>query len=73
MGTLSTCCFRVLTFLTDTVQQIHSLRARGVRSSQVARTSGLDVRAFFKSSGASCTTPLAISSLIMSLFYLKRV
>jgi hypothetical protein len=58
--TLSTCCFLVSGFLTEMVQQIHSLRASGVISSHFARAAGSVVSAFRKSAGTLCTVPLEI-------------
>lgn len=55
--TRSTCCFLVSGFLTEIVQQIHSLRARGVMSSHFASASGSEMRAFRKSAGTLCTAP----------------
>ena len=54
---LSTCCFLVSGFLTDSTQQIHSLRASGVISSQAARATEEEVMTLRKSSGTLCTTP----------------
>jgi len=39
------------------VQQIHSLRARGVMSSHAARAFGEATSAFFKSAGKVCAVP----------------
>lgn len=50
----------VSAFLADSIQHIHSLRASGVMSSHAVNTCGSDASAFFKSAGASCTTPLEI-------------
>ena len=47
------------------IQQSHSLRASGVRSSHAARTALSAVRVFFRSRGTSCTTPMAIFILGM--------
>ena len=58
--TLSTCCFLVSGFLTDTTQQIHSLRASGVISSHFSRAAGSEIRVFRKSAGILCTVPLEI-------------
>ena len=57
MRALLICSCLVSSFLTDSTQQIHSLRARGVRFSQAANTFGEDIKTFFRSSGTSCTTP----------------
>src|SRR6202040_1844913 len=50
----------VSAFLADSIQHIHSLRASGVISSHAVNAYGSDASAFFKSAGASCTTPLEI-------------
>ena len=42
-----------------TTQQIHSLRASGVMSSQAFSASGAEARAFRKSDGILCAVPLA--------------
>ena len=65
---LLTCSFLVSSFLTKVTQHIHSLRARGVRSSHIANASLSEVRAFRKSVGILCTTPDEIVLLIL-LFY----
>src|SRR3989344_3828302 len=62
------CSFLVSSFLTSVTQQIHSLRARGVRSSHKASTALSEVRAFPKSTGILCTTPEGIALFIL-LFY----
>jgi malonyl-CoA/methylmalonyl-CoA synthetase len=49
--------FLVATFLADSIQQIHSLRASAVISSQVASAAGSSSSAAFRSWGRSCTTP----------------
>src|SRR3989338_419308 len=54
--------------LAFSIQHIHSLRPRGVRFSHASRAALLELRAFRKSSGILCTTPLAISFLFI-LFY----
>lgn len=59
--TLSRCSFLVSSLLTDSTQQIHSLRASGVISSQSERAFGDAVRFFFKSAGNLCTVPPEIS------------
>src|SRR5215475_487203 len=71
LRTLSTCCFLVSGFLTESVQQIHSLRARGVRSSHIASASVSEARVFRKSSGNSWTTPPEISLFVICLCYYK--
>jgi LemA protein len=45
--------------LTEITQQIHSLRASGVISSQAKRAVRSATRASFKSLGTACTSPLA--------------
>lgn len=65
---LSTCCFLVSGFLTKVTQQIHSLRARGVRPFHASRAFGEETSAFRKSAGTLCTTPVAISFLPIKLF-----
>src|SRR5688572_23379572 len=62
------CSFLVSSFLTKVTQHIHSLRARGVRSSHIASAALSEVRAFRKSVGTVCTTPGEIVLLIL-LFY----
>ena len=51
----------VSAFLADSIQQIHSLRARGVMSSHVSSAFTSEVSAFFRSAGRSWTTPPEIS------------
>jgi len=65
---LLTCSFLVSSFLTKVTQHIHSLRARGVRSSHIASAALSEVRAFRRSVGTLCTTPGEIILLIL-LFY----
>jgi hypothetical protein len=55
-------------FLAPSTQQIHSLRASGVMSSQSASAALSAVRVFRKSAGTPCTTPVAISLLDIYLF-----
>jgi len=50
----------VSAFFADSIQQIHSFRASGVMSSQVANAVASEISAFSKSAGNSCTTPLEI-------------
>ncbi len=71
--TRSTCCLLVAGCFTEIAQQIHSLRARGVRSSHAASASASEARVFRKSSGNSWTTPPEISLLVIviSLYYYK--
>src|SRR5256885_6397218 len=63
--TLSTCCLLVAGCFTEMVQQIHSLRARGVKSSHIVRASASEARVFRKSSGKSWTTPPEMSLLVV--------
>jgi len=67
--TLATCCRLVSGFLTEITQQIHSLRASGVISSQAASAAPSEVRVWRKSAGTLCTTPVAISFVAIRLFY----
>src|SRR3979411_818667 len=55
------CWLLVSAFFGQSTQQIHSLRARGVRSCHAARTFGLALRARLKSTGTVCTTPPEIA------------
>jgi hypothetical protein len=78
--TLSTCCRLVSSFFTETVQQIHSLRASGVMSSHAASAFASDASAFRRSAGRSCTTPpeirtvaIGISRQVTTEWYLKEV
>src|SRR5438045_2257817 len=57
----SMCRLLVPAFFGQSTQQIHSLRARGVRSCQAARTFGLAIRTRLKSVGTVCTTPPEIT------------
>jgi hypothetical protein len=59
----------VSSFLPDVIQQIHSLRARGVISSQRANTVGEEAIAFRKSAGSLCTVPPAIPFCAIKLVY----
>ncbi len=65
--TLSTCCRLVSSFLTEMVQQIHSLRASGVMSSQAASAFASDAIAFRRSAGRLCTTPPEIRTVVIGL------
>ena len=60
---LSTCCRLVSSFLTEMVQQIHSLRASCVMSSHAARACASDASAFRRSGGRSCTAPPEIRTV----------
>src|SRR5438093_6777532 len=55
------CWLLVSAFFGQSTQQIHSLRARGVRSCHAARTFGLAIRTGLKSTGTVCTTPPEIA------------
>ena len=66
------CCLLVSGFLTEMTQQIHSLRASGVRSSHFARAAGSEMRTSRKSTGKPCTTPAEIAFLVMD-FILNRL
>src|SRR5207237_2100980 len=55
------CWLLVSALFGQSTQQIHSLRARGVRSSHAARTLGLAIRTPLKSTGTVCTTPPEIA------------
>ena len=69
---LSTCCRLVSSFLTEMVQQIHSLRASGVMSSQAASAFASDAIAFRRSAGRLCTTPPAIRTAVIGLSHRLR-
>src|SRR2546421_4454675 len=55
------CWLLVSAFFGQSTQQIHSLRARGVRSCHAARTFGLAIRTRLTSTGMVCTTPPEIT------------
>lgn len=62
-------CFSLVScFLTEVVQQIHSLRASGVKSFQAACALPEDTRAARRSVGTVCTTPDAILVTINSFY-----
>src|SRR5262245_44091549 len=67
--TLSTCWLLVSGVCTEITQQIHSLRASGVRLSHAASASESDVKALRKSAGTLCTTPPETRVLVMGSFY----
>jgi len=67
--TLVTCSFLVAAILTEIVQQIHSLRANGVRPSHTARALESAISAFRKSIGRSCATPEAIPFRVIDPLY----
>ena len=67
--TRSTCWLLVSAFLTEIVQQIHSLRASGVISSHAANATGSPLRTFRKSAGSLCTVPLEILFWSIKLLY----
>ena len=54
---LRTWSFQVSGFLTEMVQQIHSLRASGVMSFHAASAFGEVTSAFLRSAGKACTVP----------------
>lgn len=67
-----TCSSLVFCCLTVIVQQIHSLRASGVRLCHIARAPGAATRAFFRSAGNLCTLPPAsCSSAIHSSYSMQ--
>jgi len=56
--------------LTEVAQQIHSLRASGVRSSHAASATRSEASAVRKSDGTLCTVPLEIRLVVIwSAFY----
>ena len=65
--TLSTCCLLVSSFLTEMVQQIHSLRASGVMSSQAASAFASDASPCLRSAGSLCTAPPEIRTVAIEL------
>lgn len=65
---LAICSLRVSAFLTDTLQQIHSLRASGVRLFHAAATDAERVSAVRISGGMRCATPEA-SFIFIVLVY----
>lgn len=58
--------FRVSSFFAEVTQQIHSLRASGVNSSQSLLALASDSMAFRKSAGSRCTVPSG--SLLEAIF-----
>jgi hypothetical protein len=66
------CCRLVSGFLTDVTQQIHSLRASGVRSFQASRTPDEEAIAFRKSVGTVCTTPVAILFFVITPIHASK-
>jgi hypothetical protein len=68
----STCSFLVSGFFTEITQQIHSLRASGVKVFHIDSASGSEARASRRSDGVSCTTPEAILSLLIRCNLLPR-
>ncbi len=59
--------FRVSVFLPLVTQQIHSLRASGVRLSHAESAAGVEIRAARKSAGILCSTPA--ETLVIGIFY----
>jgi hypothetical protein len=70
LRTRSTCSRLVSGFLTEIVQQIHSFRARGVKSFHASRTAGDERSAFLKSAGTKCTTP---EEIVCAIGYLQTI
>ena len=62
---------RVASCLTEVFQQIHSLRARGVRLSHFEVAAELESRAFLRSAGISCTVPPEIFVEVIRSIYLE--
>lgn len=58
--TRATCSLLFSGVLTDSAQQIHSLRARGVMSCHTESALGSDANALRKSGGSLCTVPWEI-------------
>lgn len=56
----------VFGFFAESIQHSHSLRARGVIFSHAASAFGSEVRGLRKSGGTLCTTPEAISFLVIA-------
>ena len=71
LRTLFILCSRVSVFLADSTQQIHSLRASGVISSQVISAFLIETIAFSKSAGILWTTPDEIPFLFIRKLYQK--
>ncbi len=69
--TRSICSRRVSDFLTEMVQQIHSLRAMDVILSNAAKALSSAARTFCKSAGRSCTTPPEIFLFIFILYQIR--
>lgn len=65
------CSFLTSGVFTDSTQQIHSLRASGVMSSQAESVLELDKIIFRKSAGISCATPGEIFLTIIYIFLLS--
>ena len=61
--------FLVSGFLTEVVQQIHSLRASGVMSSHASLASLEEARAFRRSAGNRCAVPPGIRFMSMEESY----
>lgn len=66
--TLFTWSFRVVSCLTEMVQQIHSFRASGVIFSHAASALGDVASAFFISAGSLCTVPEDIFAVMFKLY-----
>ena len=61
------CSERVVAFLTIVIQQIHSLRARGVSAFHRFKTSFFEVSRARKSLGTRCTVPELIFSVAIRI------
>src|SRR5215471_4229924 len=70
---LSMCWLLVSARFGQSTQQIHSLRARGVRASHAARTLGLAIRTRLRSAGTVCTTPSEAVLVLMGGHILANV
>lgn len=61
------CSALVSGFLTVMIQQIHSLRANGVRSCHLSRADSSDNNAIFKSDGILWATPFANTCVVTAI------
>ncbi len=66
-------CALVSGFLASSIQQINSLRAKGVISSHAASDAGRATSFSRKSEGILCTTPPEILFIVIYSFYTKHV
>ncbi len=71
--TLLTCSFLVSGIFTEMVQQIHSFLASGVMSSHAASAFRSAIKAFRKSTGNVCATPLEILFVICVITILHLI